>query len=464
MRTFHISWLLCSLYFLVSHALIHHLTITEDARNLFDIETFGFMVGGKIDMSVKDFRIRGANKAASGEVSEIKAGFLIRRSDSESESQEDLEQAIESGLCILDSKTDDDLMIDMSDSSKWKRTDFSYTIPRDQAGYYTLIFARCHPSASSAAVSFNLYATFVNPGPNYLSAGEAPLPKLYLGMTVAFGLVLWTWCYVLYRKHADTANYIHHLMTLLLVVKCLSLLSESIRYHYISTTGQSEGWSVVYYIFTSLKGVLFFTVVMLIGTGWSLIKPFLSARERNIMFAVFCLQILDNIAMIVFEESAPGSQSWLTWRDVLHFVDIICCCAILFPIYWSINHYRQAAEADTGAQKNIKKLQLFREFYFTVFCYIYFTRIVVFLLTATVPFYLLWLGPLFLELGTLVFFIVTGYKFRPIKNNPYFAVSTEENDEYGLDEDTEIEMAESRPFIASGKRRETSSAPLEVTV
>ena len=54
---------------------------------------------------------------------------------------------------------------------------------------------------------------------------------------------------------------------------------------------------------------------------------------------------------------------------------------------------RQAAEVDGKAQNSLMKLQLFRQFYVMVVIYIYFTRIVVYLLTSTIPFYLLWMGP-----------------------------------------------------------------------
>ena len=93
-------------------------------------------------------------------------------------------------------------------------------------------------------------------------------------------------------------------------------------------------------------------------------------------------------------------------------MDIVCCCAILFPIVWSIRHLRQAAGADGKAEHNLMKLTLFRQFYIMVVTYIYFTRIVVFLLAATLPFQLLWLRYLFTELATLAFYVVTGYKFK----------------------------------------------------
>lgn len=283
-------------------------------------------------------------------------------------------------------------------------------------------------------------AVFENPGPNYLSAGEAPLPKMYFALFILYSLALWLWSWVVCRKSTNKSNHIHYLMAALMTIKCLSLLSESIRFHYIAQTGYSEGWSVVYYIFASLKGIMLFTVILLIGSGWSLVKPFLNAREKNIIVVVLSLQVLNNIAMVVLEETSPGSMGWLTWRDVLHVVDIVCCIAILYPIFWSINHFRQAAEADGKARDNLQKLQLFRQFYVMVLCYIYFTRVIVFLLTATVPFYMQWLGQLCLELGTLLFFVITGYKFQPANDNVYMKVRSEDEEdgrEYGLNETNE---------------------------
>ena len=85
----------------------------------------------------------------------------------------------------------------------------------------------------------------------------------------------------------------------------------------------------------------------------------------------------------------------------------------------------------------MEKLQLFRSFYVMVVAYIYFTRIVVFLLAATIPFYVLWVGEMFTELATLLFFVVTGFKFRPSVNNPYLPVRSEEAEggEFGLRDD-----------------------------
>jgi hypothetical protein len=88
---------------------------------------------------------------------------------------------------------------------------------------------------------------------------------------------------------------------------------SQLDYHFIKTTGSGEGWAIAYYIFAGLKGIMLFTLIALIGTGWTFIKPFLSDKDKKIFLVVIPLQILDNIAMIVIEESAPGSQGWFTW-------------------------------------------------------------------------------------------------------------------------------------------------------
>lgn len=63
-----------------------------------------------------------------------------------------------------------------------------------------------------------------------------------------------------------------------------------------------------------------------------------------------------------------------------------------------------------------------------VVCYIYSTRIVVYLLKITVPFQYGWLHEMFREMATYVFFVLTAYKFRPASQNPYFALHVEEED------------------------------------
>eukprot|EP01041_Mallomonas_annulata_P005494 gene5494-11063_t len=431
-----------------AHGLVHELMIRNDPRDIFMIQTFGFVSGGIVNITVNDFSLTDVRQGINSSL--LRVGFILRKSSSESSAQQDLEMIVEQGACILNNAGPDDYVIDFSKQSTWKHLVESIEIKPGSAGLYSLIFARCRPAGPHYA-TFRLSAIFRNPGPNYLSAGDAPLPIMYLTFFVLFSLAFLVWCWVLVAARGSTGggrllvkvHHVHYMMAVLLALKTLSLLFEGIRYHYISVSGASElaeAWSIVFYIFAFLKGVMLFTVILLIGSGWSLMKGYLHDREKKIILVVLSLQVVDNIAMVVLEETARGSRGWLTWRDLLHLLDIMCCCAILFPIVWSIRHLRQAAEADGKAQSNLAKLQLFRQFYVMVVAYIYFTRIIVFLLAATIPFHLLWLGPLFTELATLVFFVVTGFKFRPAPDNPYFPVRSEDGDgdgEYGLRDDND---------------------------
>lgn len=51
------------------------------------------------------------------------------------------------------------------------------------------------------------------------------------------------------------------------------------------------------------------------------------------------------------------------------------------------------------------------------------------MLQMTVPFQYDWVCVVFKETAALVFFIVTGYKFRPASDNPYLQIPQSEDEE-----------------------------------
>jgi len=55
----------------------------------------------------------------------------------------------------------------------------------------------------------------------------------------------------------------------------------------------------------------------------------------------------------------------------------------------------------------MEKLQQFREFYLLVVTYIYFTRIIVFLLDAVLHYQYMWLGEFSTEMASLIFWGLT---------------------------------------------------------
>ena len=387
---------------------------------------------GSIEISIKHpvhlFTVEGADP-----VDKTRYGFFITASKADTA----LENDIAKGGCLLDDLdhtlvlfTFEDMQSHLSkDGDEYK---FSYTIAEGKAGEYSLYYTKCVPnSAVSFTITVDLYNTLPNGDKDYLSAGEKPLPTMYMFAFFTFAAAAVVWAWVLFnakQTQPGSVKRIHWLMLLLVCVKSLSVLSKSFMYHVIRVHGDPDGWNVAFYIFSAAKGLMFFTIVVLIGTGWSFLKPFLNEREKQMLMLVIPLQVFANIAADIVDADGPALAGWLEWRDLFHLLDIVCCCAILFPIVWSIKHLREAAMTDGKKVRNMNKLILFRQFYVMVIAYIYFTRIIVFLLKSTAAYNLTWLADFASEAATLAFYLTTGYMFRPVVDNPYLHLNEDELD------------------------------------
>ncbi|XP_051802139.1 protein GPR108 isoform X6 [Acanthochromis polyacanthus] len=325
---------------------------------------------------------------------------------------------VEGNAFDLDKQPEQTLALDQVNGTY----NFSFHIkigPKDQ-GLYSLRFHYCQSKfpAVKQPYSFTVDVQEKNPG-GYLSAAEIPLSRLYICMAGVFFTAAMVWVYTL-MKHRYSVFKIHWLMAALAFTKSTSLVFHSINYHFINTEGHPiEGWAVMYYITHLLKGALLFITLALIGTGWAFVKYNFSGKEKIIFMIVIPLQVLANVAYIIIESTEEGSSEYYLWKEILFLVDLICCGAILFPVVWSIRHLKEASSTDNKAAKNLEKLKLFRHYYVMIVCYIIFTRIIAILLKITIPFQWQWCYEFLVEMSTLIFFVLTGYKFRPVSNNPY---------------------------------------------
>ncbi|XP_014225374.1 protein GPR107 isoform X1 [Trichogramma pretiosum] len=301
-----------------------------------------------------------------------------------------------------------------------------YVANEEEEGLYNLYFHNCPNYNRRVTVDFSMEIKEINED-NFLSAGEMPLPELYFMMALLFFLSGCFWVFFILRKSKNPVFKIHYLMAVLVYLKSLSLLFHGINFHFIQTKGEHvAAWAILYYITHLLKGAVLFITIVLVGTGWTFIKHILADKDKKLFMIVIPLQVLANVAEIIIEESEEGDIEHKRWRDVFILVDLVCCGAIMFPVVWSIRHLQEAAHMDGKAAANLRKLKLFRHFYIMIVCYIYFTRVIVYLLKITVPFQYKWLDEMFREMATYVFFVLTGYKFRPASANPYFTLSPEE--------------------------------------
>ncbi|MFH4978017.1 hypothetical protein AB6A40_004726 [Gnathostoma spinigerum] len=303
-----------------------------------------------------------------------------------------------------------------------------------QRGKYHFIYHNCfnyreHGYSDRVAVDFTVSIDERNVG-SFLSAGEIAKPKLFLSMSALFFLLSFIWVYKLCHSSRQTIYRVHHLMTALVIIKALSLFFHGINFYFVSKYGrQREVWAVVFYITHLLKGALLFGTIILIGTGYTLFKNFLTERDRKLIMIVLPLQVIDNVAMIIIEESEFGQQSYQFWFQLFIFFDIVCCMAILLPIIWSMRHLQQGARSDGKAAFNLEKLKLFRHFYLIIIGYIYLTRVIKFLIEFVVPFNYEWITDAVVEFSTFFFFILSGHAFRPTEQNPYLKLEQDEDAE-----------------------------------
>ncbi|VDD92117.1 unnamed protein product [Enterobius vermicularis] len=243
-------------------------------------------------------------------------------------------------------------------------------------------------------------------------------------MSGIFAFAAALWIYSICQSKSTDVYRIHHLMTALVIIKSLSLFFHGVNYYFVSLYGQQrEVWAIVYYVTHLLKGALLFGTIILIGTGYTFFKNFLSDRDRKLVMIVLPLQVVDNIAMIIIEESEFAEQSYQFWFQIFILIDIVCCMAIILPIIWSMRHLQEGARSDGKAAFNLEKLVLFRHFYLIVISYIYLTRVIKFFVEYVVPFDYEWISDAVVEVSTLFFFLITGHKFRPQERNPYLKLA-----------------------------------------
>lgn len=467
---------------------------------------FGFLDTGYYELKLYDFALTERTGPDSYEETEVlgalDAGFFLQRYQNEAHFIQHMEmlksnhslcsyeyfrdRADEDFIPGLDNSGDPDftsvtsfpnadhgilLKLRGTDSNSLKKEgiNITYSFKRGEAGLYFLVYQVC-PYDDKIRSTFELDFHFMNydnfGNATYLTAGEMRLPLIFFFFSMSYlaCFVLW----VVNNRQIQSGMPglfensggqpivypIHRLMAALLLFKFLATFFESLRYHFIRVLGHADFWSVAYYIFTFVKGTFLFVVILLIGTGWSFVKPFLNDREKKVVMVILGLQVANNVALVVLSQLTEGESRFEQWTSILHLVDILCCCAVLLPIVWQVNMLEKSIgddieddnEIDPHGEENgnnrgasveeeeeaalehgekgqiLNKLKLFRSFYLLVVAYIYATRILVYLFSSMLSYKHLWVRYFVVELITLTFYVVVGMMFRPMAENPYLSV------------------------------------------
>ncbi|KAL7590437.1 protein CANDIDATE G-PROTEIN COUPLED RECEPTOR 7 [Lactuca sativa] len=409
------------LLFVLTSAEIRFTEIRSDSNFNIPIDEFGFTHFGRLHLNLSQISFNPPEPDLS------RIGFFLCTRDSWIHVVEQLQS--EKIRCPLDSPAVKPVFTFNHLKPTTTTPSYDAVFNVTDTNQFTLVFANC---AGGIKVSVNVLSVMYNLNPqnnrrDYLSAGKSNLPSIYFSFFLIYASLSCIWIYTLHHRKSS-AYRIHYFMLAVLLLKALNLLCETEDKSYIKRSGTPHGWDVLFYIFSFLKGITLFTLIVLIGTGWSFLKPYLQDKEKNVLMIVIPLQVVSNLAQVVIDETGPFGQDLSTWRQIFLLVDIICCCAVLFPIIWSIKNLREAAMTDGKAAVNLMKLTLFRQYYVVVICYIYFTRVAVYFLEMITSYRYAWTSVFLAELATLAFYVFTGYNFRPKTHNPYFAIDDEEEE------------------------------------
>lgn len=407
--------------------------ILDDSRQLILFERFGFADTGEVRVSIKDltWKPRKQNK----EFNPSSIGFFLARDASFARMLNESENS--ETFCVLSSRYVN-LIFKLEDLVSNGKNG---TVTIDEPDEYNLLLGNCQPEF---AISMNVVTEMYNirdGKKDYLPAQETHLPQLFLILFFIYICFFAMWVFICV-KHRQSVDKIHVIMAALLIVKALKMICASEDKTYVAKTGTPHGWDVAFYVFGFMKGIMLFTVITLIGTGWSFLKPYLQEREKKVLMTVIPLQVLENIAYVIISETGPATKDYMAWNQMFLLIDIICCCAVFFPIIWSIKNLREASRTDGKAVRNLEKLTLFKQFYIVVVGYLYFTRIVVSAIAVVVNYKFGWIVYAFAEGASLGFYVFIFYNFQPIEKNPYLVIEDVEDktDGQDLEDDDSFEL------------------------
>merc|ERR1711976_859286 len=91
-------------------------------------------------------------------------------------------------------------------------------------------------------------------------------------------------------------------MLFLVFFKALSVMFHAIDFRFLDIEGQTDAWTIIFYIVHLLKGGILIVTLTLIGTGW---------------------------AFIIFKETEEGQKEYTSWSHALILLDLLCYALIL---------------------------------------------------------------------------------------------------------------------------------------
>ncbi|KAG0170611.1 hypothetical protein DFQ28_002059 [Apophysomyces sp. BC1034] len=207
------------------------LVLENDDRKAIEVAAFGFLSGGRLSYSLDDYHL--TNASAPGVVAfYIRKGRVLETlSPGVTE-----EEPTKAGSCFLDnSYIKDEVKDGISDVRELSQDDQdtwhgSLTVGQAEEGLWQVILINCKESTFSLRLNIEQ----VNPGNNYLSAGDTPLPLVYSVSSAAYVVVAAYWTSLLVFRR-DTRVFRAHWLMLVLVL-CI-IVNKALQSEFLVKAG-----------------------------------------------------------------------------------------------------------------------------------------------------------------------------------------------------------------------------------
>eukprot|EP01060_Flectonema_neradi_P007155 TRINITY_DN14982_c0_g1_i1.p1 TRINITY_DN14982_c0_g1~~TRINITY_DN14982_c0_g1_i1.p1 ORF type:complete len:426 (+),score=53.82 TRINITY_DN14982_c0_g1_i1:93-1370(+) len=278
------------------------------------------------------------------------------------------------------------------------------------------------PSSVKVHVEF---FSIVDGKKNYLPKGDMPLPTVYLLFSLVYMVMLGLWFRRL-NQYRPYLNKVHYLMGVLVVVKLGTMVTDYMKLSEFEKSGTGSAWDFLYYSFLMLKGVMVFALFLLVGAGWSIFRPILSASDRKVFIVVIPIIVIVNVLNIYIEEFHPDHDQLHMVTTVLQITEFISGVLVLVSVTRNttgIHHQERHAGKRPSSRR--RSLQIFA---LVVVAYLYIKTGLLIILRSLPP-HLSFVKPTVTELFVALLFFIVGCTFSPTDKKEFDLSVTNSDDE-----------------------------------
>ncbi|KAL1539308.1 protein CANDIDATE G-PROTEIN COUPLED RECEPTOR 7-like [Salvia divinorum] len=392
----------------------------SDSRPFILFQDFGFTSPGFISISVSSASISSYPTPTPTLLSSIGCYYAP------SPARPALEQALLQHSCI----TSDPFVFPIFTFNEPPKH-FNQTILISIPDLYFIFFLNCaHNSSISMTLNLETYNVKPNGDLDFIDDQFANLPTTLFIFSFLYLSFLLAWSYYC-NKNKQFVRKIHEFMALLLFFRVFELLFHACSQHRIRQIGSPYLWKIFWLLTYFIRNVLFINVIMLIRAGWSLFRPNLQNLQIRAIFVTVGLQFVASTCFVLINGLGTSSSGYGLWTVTYYAVDFICCVIMTLPVSPSIDNVVVSAKLEEKEEKKWVYKRAYESFALTLYIYVGFTRLGMFLIRAITS-YNLWGLSIALELTIeLIFYGVVYSMFGPSERYDYVVLEDREEDHGG---------------------------------